>query len=151
MRFFCFCFKLSFSGWFWKYLCINYQSSWGPNRDFNCSLYSRFSTKVFFPLFSLLMLIPTITPTAFVTLRLKSEWFYFIIFSVLLFYSLRFYLTSFRWRFFTGVWVTASLLKSLWPNWLGLHNTMTASLLKGKTPPTTRVLDMTLKNLMVRF
>ena len=33
---------------------------------------------------------------------------------------------------------------------LGLPNTPTASLLKGKTPPTS-VLDMTLNNLMVRF
>ena len=36
------------------------------------------------------------------------------------------------------------------PSWLGLENTPTASLQRGKAPPTS-VLDMTLNNLMVRF
>ena len=38
----------------------------------------------------------------------------------------------------------------LWPSWLGLQNTLTASLQRGKTPPTSH-LDLTLNNLMVRL
>ena len=37
-----------------------------------------------------------------------------------------------------------------WPSWLGLQNTLTASLQRGKTPPTS-VLDMILNSLMVRI
>ena len=37
-----------------------------------------------------------------------------------------------------------------WTSWLGLQNTMTASLQRGKTFPTS-TLDMTRNNLMVRF
>ena len=36
------------------------------------------------------------------------------------------------------------------PTWLGLQNTLTASLQRGKTPPMS-VLDMTPNNLMVRL
>ena len=39
---------------------------------------------------------------------------------------------------------------TLWTNWLGLRDTLTASLQRGKTPPVS-VLDMTLNNLMVRL
>ena len=37
------------------------------------------------------------------------------------------------------------------PSWLGLKNTLTASLQRGETPLPTSVLDMTLNNLIVRF
>ena len=37
------------------------------------------------------------------------------------------------------------------PSQLGLKNTLTAPLQRGKTPPLTSVLDMTLNNLMMRF
>ena len=40
--------------------------------------------------------------------------------------------------------------QSQWPSQLGLQNTLTASLQRGKLPPT-NVLDMTLNNLMVRL
>ena len=36
------------------------------------------------------------------------------------------------------------------PSWLGMHNTPTASLQRGKTPPTSDM-NMTLDNLMVSF
>ena len=46
--------------------------------------------------------------------------------------------------------LTVSISKYLWPRWLGLQNTLTASLQRGKTPSMS-VLDMTLNNLIVRL
>ena len=46
----------------------------------------------------------------------------------------------------TGATLSLVVSSQLW-----LENTPTASLQRGKTPPTRYVLDMTLKNLMVRF
>ena len=46
--------------------------------------------------------------------------------------------------------VVESDLGNTWPSRLGLYNTPTATLQRGKTPPTS-VLGMTLNNLMVRF
>ena len=44
-----------------------------------------------------------------------------------------------------------TLSSVLGPRWLGLSNTLTASLQRDKTPTPASVLDMTLNNLMVMF
>ena len=59
-------------------------------------------------------------------------------------------LSSFSFVFIFFAIISFLFFIFLLPSRLGLKNTPTASLQRGKTPPTS-VLDMTLNNLMVRF
>ena len=57
---------------------------------------------------------------------------------------------QFRMTHIWGVLITLQSYIQCFPSRLGLQNTLTAPLQRGKTPPTS-VLDMTLDNLLVRF